>query len=609
METLDFKSFLSGLHPFDALSPKEFDRVLKAIDILYFRENETIIEARNSTPYYYIIAKGTVIEKSGEELVTRYFAKDSFDAPTLIEGTSENCFQAAEESILFAMKRELFLELLKTNPAFESYYLQDIDQKLKSLVNKNSSREVSSFLIRRVSESFLHEVISVDASATIMEAVAVMNDRNLDALIVDFADGSRGIVTDKDLRRKVLVTGKPLTDPIGDIATTSLITIEQEDFLFNALLLMTEHSIKRVVVTDQGKMSGILEQVDIISLFSHRSTLITMRIEKAESLEELKACSGEMIYVIRSLMEKGVKVRHITKLLGELNHKLFAKTFALIAPPELIQNCCLIVLGSEGRKEQVLKTDQDNALILRDGFEHPEIETVTKRFTQALLDFGYPECPGKVMVSSPEWCRTQSAFKERIFAWCHDYSEANLMNLAIFVDAAYVTGDAALLDELKASLVARIKDDQGFFANFAKPVLMFETPLSFLSNFVTEKSKHKGELDLKKGAIFPLVHGVRALALEKGIEGSSTVERIKALNNRGVISREFAGELIESFNFLLTLRVNFQLEKLEQGREIDNYINPEKLTKLDRDLLRDVLKVVADFKKFVSHHFRLGHVV
>ena len=609
METLDFKSFFSELHPFDALSPKEFDRVLNSIDILYFQEDELIIDEQNSSPYYYIIAKGTVREKSGEELVSRYFAKDSFDAPTLIDGTSKSRFEAAEESIVFGLKRELFLELLRTNPAFESYYLHDIDEKLKSLVNKNSSKEVSSFLIRRVSESFLHEIVSVPAHTPVKEAVTVMNAQNLDALIIDFDDGSRGIVTDKDLRRKVLVTGKPLSDPIGDIATTNLITIERDDFLFNALLMMTEHSIKRIVVMDKNEMVGILEQVDIISLFSHRSTLITMRIEKAKNLEELASCSADLIYVIRSLMDKGVKVRHITKLLGELNHKLFAKTFELIAPPEIVANSCLIVLGSEGRKEQVLKTDQDNALILRDGFDHPELTSVTRRFTEALLGFGYPECPGKIMVSNPEWCRSVTAFKETIFAWCNAYSEESLMNLAIFVDAAFVAGEAALLDELKANLFTRIKDDQGFFANFAKPVLMFETPLSFLSNFVTEKDGHKGELDLKKGAVFPLVHGIRALALEKGIETPSTVERIKALNNMGLINREFAGELIESFNFLLTLRVNFQLEKLDAGRAIDNYIKPEKLSKLDRDLLRDVLKVVSNFKKFISHHFRLGHVV
>jgi len=183
------------------------------------------------------------------------------------------------------------------------------------------------------------------------------------------------------------------------------------------------------------------------------------------------------------------------------------------------------------------------------------------------------------------------------------------MNLAIFFDAAFVAGDQNLLGELKTALFARIKDDHAFFANFAKPLLMFETPLSFLSHFVTEKSGHKGELDLKKGALFPLVHGIRALALEKGVQATNTVERIKALNNQGVINRELAGELIESFNFLLTLRVNFQLEKLDRDESLDNYINPGELNRLDRDLLRDVLKIVNTFKKFLNHHFRLGHVV
>ncbi len=606
--TLDFNSFIRTLHPFDTLEPSQLRPILDTVDILYFAKDETIIKEGGDAAYYHIIAKGLVEEYQGDTIVTRYFPKDSFDAPALINKVAQSTFKASEETIIFGIDKEAFLALLKTNAAFESYYLQDIAQKIKSLSGKDSSREMSSFLLRRVRESFLHEAISVAHDTPIRDSVRVMNDRNLDALIINFPDG-KGIVTDKDLRRKVLVKDKPLTHPIGDIATKNLITIDPEDFLFNALLLMMEHSIKRIVVSDDGKITGILEQMDIISLFSNRSTLITMRIEKAATLDELKACSEEMIYVIESLLDKGVKVRHITKLLGELNNKLFKKTFALIAPKELVENSCLIVLGSEGRKEQVLKTDQDNALILKNGYTHPDLPAIMERFTQTLLGFGYPECPGKIMVNNPLWCRELKSFKEQLFAWTHTYSEEGMMNLAILFDAAFIHGDKELLEELKVHLASLVKNDMAFLSNFAKPALMFETPLSFLANFVTEKSAHKGELDIKKGAIFALVHGVRAIAMEKGIKATGTVDRIKAINNMGLINKEFASELIESFNFLLTLRLGAQLDKLKKAQKMDNYLNPNALSKLDRDLLRDVLKVVNEFKKFITHYFKLGHVV
>ena len=608
METLDFKSFIRTLHPFDALDNVSLNRLLESVDILYFAKDETILKEGDGAAYYHIIAKGLVAEYQNDEIITRYFAKDSFDAPALINNVVKSTFKATEETIVFGITKAVFLELLKSNASFESYYLQDISQKIKSLVNKDSSKEMSSFLLRRVRESFLHEIVSVSHDTPIREAVQVMNERNLDALIINFPDGT-GIVTDKDLRRKVLVTDKPLSDPIGDIATYHPIAIDHEDFLFNALLLMTERSIKRVVVTEGETMIGILEQMDIISLFSNRSTLITMRIEKAKTLEELGESSREMIYVIESLLDKGVKVRHITKLLNELNHKLFRKTFSLVAPAEIVENSCLIVLGSEGRKEQVLKTDQDNALIIKEGFSHPELEATCHAFSDALKAFGYPECPGKIMVSNPEWRKDVKAFKNTLFDWTHTYTEEGMMNLAIFFDAAFIHGDKSLLEDLKEHLSGLIKSDTVFFSNFAKPSLMFETPLSFLSNFVTEKSEHKGELDIKKGAIFSLVHGIRAVAMEKGIRETNTVDRIKAINNMGLINKEFASELIESFNFLLTLRVNAQLEKLKSGKAVDNYLNPNSLTKLDRDLLRDVFKVVNEFKKFLSHHFKLAHVV
>jgi CBS domain-containing protein len=147
-----------------------------------------------------------------------------------------------------------------------------------------------------------------------------------------------------------------------------------------------------------------------------------------------------------------------------------------------------------------------------------------------------------------------------------------------------------------------------FFTFFAKPVLNFATPLGIFDNFVVEKKEHKDELDIKKGGIFPIVHGVRALSLEKSINKTNTVDRIKDLNDLGVIDREFAGELIEGFTFLLSLRLKSGLEKIDSVQEPDNYINPSKLNILEKDLLKDSFKIVDKFKKFISHHFDLDRL-
>jgi CBS domain-containing protein len=191
---------------------------------------------------------------------------------------------------------------------------------------------------------------------------------------------------------------------------------------------------------------------------------------------------------------------------------VFKKLYAFIAPPELLDNSCLVVMGSEGRGEQILKTDQDNAIILREGFVYDGLEKITQELTETLVDFGYPACPGKIMVNNPYWCQSLKGFKNQIFQWVVEFREP-LLELAIFCDAKAVAGDVSLLEEAKQYLYERLQDNQAFFAHFAKPTISFETPLSLFTTFIVDKS-HKNQLDIKKGGIFPIVHGVRSLALE-----------------------------------------------------------------------------------------------
>ena len=293
-----------------------------------------------------------------------------------------------------------------------------------------------------------------------------------------------------------------------------------------------------------------------------------------------------------------------------MNEKLFEKLFELTAPEELKSKSTLIIMGSEGRSEQILRTDQDNALILSDdcSMDYNEIMKYTKTFTEHLVEFGYPLCDGNIMVSNPFWVQNITSFQETIFDWIHKPNEENYMYLAIFYDAVAITGDKELLNILKEYLFTVCANAPSFYPFFAKPIVSFETPLGLFSDFVVDKTHHKDELDIKKGGIFPIVHGVRTLAIEKNLKETNTVERLKELNDLGILDREFTNELIESFNFLLTLRLKFRLDKIDKKEELDNYINPSKLTVLEKDLLKDSFKIVNKFKKFITYHCKLNMV-
>jgi CBS domain-containing protein len=313
-----------------------------------------------------------------------------------------------------------------------------------------------------------------------------------------------------------------------------------------------------------------------------------------------------MINVIRDLHTKGIKPRYIMQLVSALNRKLLHKLYSLLAPPEVIANSCLLVMGSEGREEQILKTDQDNAIILRDGFTYTELEPMTQEFTATLLDFGYPKCPGDIMVSNPYWTKPLSAFKEELVKWIHFPNQESHLRFAIFFDAMPVAGDTRLFRELREAMFRLLSDNIAFYSFFAKATLAFDTPLSFFGNFILEKNRT--ELDIKKGGIFPIVHGVRSLAMEYRLEQTNTIERIKALTQSRLFDQQLTIELIEVFAYLCALRARAGLQKLKLGTPQDNYLNPKELNTLERELLRDSFKIVNKFKQLIKYHFKLDKI-
>jgi len=402
-------------------------------------------------------------------------------------------------------------------------------------------------------------------------------------------------------------------DEVIKIATKGLIYINEEDFLFNAQLIMAKHGVKRVVVkNDKDEIIGILDQISLSSFFATNIFSVSNQIVKAETVEELKEASLSFIKIIKSLNAKGVKIEFISKLINQLNKKLLDKLYKILAPKELYEKSCLVVMGSEGRGEQILKTDQDNALILSDdcAIEENELQKFTSKFTETLVDFGFPRCEGNIMVSNPYWCRKKSDFKDLIYSWINEPTGDNFMNIAIFYDAVYVSGDKNLITGLKEYLFKISSNSQTFYALFAKVILSFDVPLGFFDGFVfnSKDNKHKNEIDIKRGGIFIIVQGIRSLSLENKIFNTNTAKRIKKLVEIGIIEEEFAKELTMAFNFLTNLKLKSNLEKLDKNIEIDNYINPNNLNTMEKDLLKESFKIVNKLKKKLEFHFKLNYV-
>ncbi|MGJ0313994.1 putative nucleotidyltransferase substrate binding domain-containing protein [Aliarcobacter cryaerophilus] len=607
------KKFISNIHPFNNLNTFELDDLVEDLDIVYFKAN-SIVQAQDSNPeFLYFVLKGLIQEINDDEVLSVYSKGEIFDSVSLIKNHSKNSFVAIEESICYALKKERFMQILSSNQQLENYFFQSISDKLNNNILNEKNKDMANIMIAKVKDAKVHKAVVVDTNKTIFEAAKIIKQEKIPTLLLKDEDGEMYIVTDSDFRQKVILNRMDYDDLVVKIASKGLIYINEDDFLFNAQLQMAKHGLKRVVVkNDHDEIVGILDQISLSSFFATNTFAVSNQIINAETLDELKEASHSFIKIIKSLNAKGVKIEFISKLINQLNKKLLDKLYKILAPKELIGKSCLVVMGSEGRAEQILRTDQDNALIISDdcSISEEKLREFTHLFTETLVDFGFPRCEGNIMVSNPYWCRKQSDFKELIYEWVNSPSGDNFMNIAIFYDALCVSGDIEIIKELKNYLFKISSNSQSFYTNFARVINSFDVPLGFFDGFVfnSKDEKHKDEIDIKRGGIFIIVQGIRSLSIQNRVLNTNTIKRINSLKELKVLDDESAKELIMAFNILNSLKLKASLEKLDKKEKIDNFVNPNRLTIMEKDLLKESFKIVNKLKKRLENHFKLNYV-
>ncbi|MDN5089179.1 DUF294 nucleotidyltransferase-like domain-containing protein [Aliarcobacter butzleri] len=605
MSIQDQESFLSNIHPFEVLSPSQMAMCIQHMDIAYYPKDTILISPEKIPEHFFIIIKGSVYEYSNENIVVMdYQHEDSFDSNSLIYGKCDHTFKVNEELICYEIEKKTFLGLIEKNQEFKDFFLKDLVNKIQSLKDKEYTSQLSSFMIAKVGDTLIHEACMVDENTKLIDAIEKSMQFKTSTIIVKKSDGGYGIITDSLLKVKVLLQGRDLTIPVRDIAIFPLLTIQKDDYLFEALTILIKRNIKRIGVTNNnGEMIGILEQIDILSHFANHTYVIESKIKNANKVEDLKIASNEFLNIIKSLQAKGVKIYHISNLIGQLNTKVYQKLYSLVLPEELQKNACLIVMGSEGRNEQIIKTDQDNALVIKNGIDVEQYRPYMQQLTNHLIDLGYPPCEGNIMVSNPYWCKTADEYKTDITKWINSPDMKSYLDLAIFIDAFAVAGDKELLINLKEYLYNKIQSKDIFMAYFAKSTLAFDTPTTF-SSFMAKDDL----INIKKAAIFPIVQGIRSLALREKIKETTTIKRIKILEARNILEKTKAAELIEAFEIASTLRLKNQLDCIQEGVPLTNEINTNDLGKIERDLLKESFKIVVEFKKFINYIFKLDKI-
>ena len=602
MERFDF-----NFPPYEFLNGAERAKLQSAVDIAFFNDEDVIIEADQPVDFLYVIIKGLVREVSiGDEVVGLYHARDTFEARALVEGHSAHRFIVQEQALVYTIPKATITELMESNPRFGAYFYASVADKLSSMARNKNTQEMESLITARVRDAYRHNATWLQGSNTILQAAQAMKENKTKSILIEHGE-QMGLFTESAFR-DIVIAGAPTSEELHKWTQFALISIDIDDYVFNALLRMTQFKIQRVVVTEKGKPIGALEQIDVLAYFSNHSHLVAQRLDKANSVDDLVDIAEQMTRSIQTLHSSGVRAPQLAQLMQVLNTSLFEKAWRLIAPTELYENSCLIVMGSEGRGEQILKTDQDNALILGEGADIEAARAAADEFSTTLTRLGYPPCKGKIMVNNPEWRKPLPQFKEMIYQWCTTPNPDALMNLAIFIDAKPVAGNTALLTEAQEYLGRLMSNDAGMLMGFARAVEMFDHhSTGFFSQLLNrDQSAH---MDIKKMGIFPVVHGARALSLESHLEETNTFDRLHQLSNKGILDEALAKDVGEALTYMMDIRLKSGLEALSLGvHDKDlNELDTTNMSTLERDLLKDALQVVKRFKAKIRQHFHLGN--
>lgn len=647
--------------PFDVLRLAERQSLKKHTQIRYLAANEALSD--EDLKHFFVVLKGQVEQTLDGEFVGSYLGNKSapeqlnnndwFDSRRTPDQQDNNDthaksyqYRATEDTLLLQIAGEAIDKISAQNHLVRQLLSDNLPERLKALqqrrsqqnptlaLNKDSyheQQEVQQIMLQPVISIRLLPVRVINADSSLYHAATTMIEAGLKHVLIrpanhqqtPEADGPEssnseqgviyrsdhdlGMLSDADICRAVSQQQDPASTPCQDFANFNLRTIKASDEIGEALMIMTRYRIHRLpVIDDDGQVVGVLALRDLLAYLGQHSQLISIQIDQATDMTSLDTAVELIGRYIRAQHHNGVKIGIVSRMVQTLNAQVFTKLWKTIVPEEVLNNTCVIVMGSEGRGEQIMRTDQDNALIIRDGYSHPDLAVFADTFNTQLATLGYPLCDGDIMMNNPMWRQQITPFKKQVSTWFKNTDPMHSIYISAILDAEYVCGDESLLTEVREHLkTAHRQSDPMFVRQFARAALQFGDVNQWWQKLVPllGGKPSSNDIDLKKAGIFPLVHGIRAMALEYDIlQVPSTKDRLKALVQARALTKDRADTLEEALEFFMAQRLSVALSTNDKhARQID----PTTLSALERDLFKECLAVVKSFKNQLSLHYKL----
>jgi len=615
-ELTEVAEFLVGHAPFRELPRPLLAALIRRSTLRYVRRGTRILSVGEPNEVMYVLRSGAVDITDGDGgLVERSDPGTSFGMSTLVErAPSRYDFTAIEDSLLLVVPEEAFRHTCARDPAFESFYTSAHAARLRRAVGTLHVADRGGAVLRTTLGDLVRRPpVAVSPATSVRAAAQLMVRERVSSVLVIDGERLAGIVTDRDLRSRVVAAGLDHEEPVVGVMTPQPVTAHADALAFEALMEMVDRTIHHLPVVDTaGRVTGLVSSTDLMRLEHNNPVYLVADLARARDVPALAELATRIPVILEQLVAEDATARDmgrvVTALGDALERRLLTMAEEELGPPPVPY--CWVVLGSQARHEQGLASDQDNALVLSDeaGPEHDAyFAELAARVSAGLEACGYPPCPGEVMATNPRWRATLSTWREHFATWIDTPEPEAVLNGSIFFDLRPLHGDARLVEGLRADVLARTRRGGLFVAYLAQHAVERRPPIGFFRGLVLEKEgRHRDTLDLKSGGTAAVVELARVHALLNGRSEVNTHARLGAAVDAGSLSPGLGAELQDALEFVAYLRLRHQGRAVRAGREPDNFVDPGDLTDFELRHLRDAFRIVRSAQQALGQRLPLG---
>lgn len=599
---------LSQFAPFDQMAHEHLLWMARKLTLGYFAKGEVILSPGQADPVPFLIIKQGVVQ--GEQGIAQtqedsawleLHEGECFPLGALLaDRPVTSVYRASSDVFCYALPAGDFLQLTRLSAAFHDFCTRRIANLLeqsKHLIqagySKASSEQQS--MSSNLASIIRREPVTCVPETSIRQALQRMADHGVGAMVAVEAHVPKGILTLHDVLSRVALAGTDLDQPVIRIMSTDLITLPPHAAAHKAALAMAKQGIRHVLVTDGGRLTGVISEKDLFSLQRVGLSRISTAIRHAPDLALLKQCARDIQQLARNMLAQGVAAEQLTQIITTLNDLLTTRIIELElqeSPARGIEFCWL-ALGSEGRFEQTLNTDQDNGIIfaLKDNQDPAALRAVllpfAKRINLALAECGFPLCGGDVMASNPKWCLSLEEWQTTFDKWIYHGGPMDLLHSTIFFDFRPLYGATHLGTVLREWLQTAAPKNSRFLHQLAVNALRNRPPLGMVRDFVTGDDH---TIDLKMNGITPFVDAARIFSLAIGGTQTNTLQRLREIALPLNISTRDVDAYCQAFLFIQLLRLRLHHVQSEQGTTLTNRVDPDTLNNLDQRILKEAFR-------------------